>query len=96
VSELLSEAGWVAREQAHERRVQRFLDHHAPPHADQPHPVWGFLFTYYNLQPRQLRRWHPGYAVALTGERAHKYLGRAGYGTPRWSRRHLPLPAGAR
>ena len=31
------------------------------------HPVHDFLFTYYSQRPAQLRRWHPGYGVALAG-----------------------------
>lgn len=29
------------------------------------HPVEDFLFTYYRLRPRELRRWHPGVGRAL-------------------------------
>lgn len=29
------------------------------------HPVHDFLFTYYSQSPAQLRRWHPGFGVAL-------------------------------
>jgi hypothetical protein len=42
--------------------------------------VWDFLFTYYSLRPRQLRRWHPGFGVVLAGSAARLYLGRSGYG----------------
>ena len=31
------------------------------------HPVHDFLFTYYSQRPAALRRWHPGYGVALAG-----------------------------
>jgi hypothetical protein len=41
--------------------------------------VWDFLFTYYSLRPRQLRIWHPGYGVTLAGDKALRYLKRAGY-----------------
>ena len=41
----------------------------ARPAAAKPHPVCDFLFTYYSLRPRQLRRWHPGYGVVLAGPR---------------------------
>ena len=45
-----------------------------------PHPVWDFLFSYYSLRPRQLRCWHPGYGVLLTGgEAVRRYRGRRGY-----------------
>ena len=36
-----------------------------------------FLFTYYNFKPAQLRRWHPGYGVAL--ENAAEYAAFSGY-----------------
>jgi hypothetical protein len=48
--------------------------------AGEPHPVWDFLFTYYSLKPRQLRRWHPGFGRALTGAGAVRFADRAGYG----------------
>lgn len=41
--------------------------------AGQPNPVLDFLFTYYNLKPRQLRRWHPGFGVILAGPEAREY-----------------------
>src|SRR4051794_13815234 len=44
-----------------------------------PHPVIDFLFTYYNLTPGQLRRWHPGYGVTLHGPGAEEYARRRGY-----------------
>jgi hypothetical protein len=47
--------------------------------ADEAHPVWDFLFTYYSLRPRQLRIWHPGFGVALGGAAAQRYLRRSGY-----------------
>ena len=38
-----------------------------------------FLFTYYNLTPGELRRWHPGYGVTLYGPGAEEYAQRRGY-----------------
>jgi hypothetical protein len=72
---------WVSRAQAHRSRAQGFLDPHARrATVGEPHPVWDFLFTYYSLRPRQVRRWHPGYGVALAGrEAARDYLNSAGY-----------------
>ncbi|WP_237568101.1 3-methyladenine DNA glycosylase [Mycolicibacterium lacusdiani] len=79
---LLPESEWTRREQRHAVRAERFVG----PHRDrasrgEPHPVWDFLFTYYSLRPRQLRRWHPGYGVRLAGPAASKFLGRTGYGS---------------
>jgi hypothetical protein len=81
---VLAEADWTAREQAHRRRVQRFLDPHLRrARAGVAHPVWDFLFRYYSLRPGQLRKWHPGFGVVLgtpEGAPALSYLGRTGYG----------------
>ena len=41
------------------------------------HPVHDFLFTYYSHGPAQLRRWHPGYGVALAD--APEYAALKGY-----------------
>lgn len=76
---VLDERDWTIREQRHRERVDGFLTSFRTP-ADDPHPVWDFLFTYYSLRPRQLRTWHPGFGVVLTGDSALRYLGRSGYG----------------
>jgi hypothetical protein len=44
-----------------------------------PHPVIDFLFTYYNLTPGQLQRWHPGYGITLSGSGADEYAKLRGY-----------------
>ncbi|KNC19335.1 3-methyladenine DNA glycosylase [Arthrobacter sp. RIT-PI-e] len=59
---------WREREAVHTARVDRF----AGPYLERrsrgaKHPVEDFLFTYYNQKPGQLRRWHPGAGVTLTG-----------------------------
>ena len=77
---LLDEANWIAREQRHHERVERFVRPHLQrARTGEAHPVWDFLFTYYRLRPRQLRVWHPGFGVVLGGESARRYLGRSGY-----------------
>ena len=43
------------------------------------HPVHDFLFTYYSQRPSALRRWHPGYGVALLD--APEYADLKGYGS---------------
>ena len=80
VPDVLDEANWLRRERAHRDRVAEFFARHRAGDPG-PHPVWDFLFTYYSLKPRQLRRWHPGYGVVLTGRQARRYLGWSGYGT---------------
>ena len=79
---VLAESAWTRREQAHRERAEQFLQVHRGQQG-QSHPVWGFLFTYYSLRPRQLRVWHPGFAVALEGDSAQRYLDRSGYGRGR-------------
>lgn len=76
---MLEESEWRARAQAHAARVDRFVSPHlARREAQVTHPVHDFLFTYYSQRPAQLRRWHPGFGVALDGD-ASAYAGMKGY-----------------
>lgn len=77
----LTETVWLAAAQAHRTRIDDLLRAHPPTvgDSDVTHPVWGFLFTYYSFRPAQLRRWHPGHGVALTGRAARGYAEYAGY-----------------
>ena len=60
--EVLDEQVWTERERLHVERVDRFVAPHLRRASrGEAHPVWDFLFSYYSLKPRQLRRWHPGY-----------------------------------
>jgi hypothetical protein len=78
---LLDESIWIERERLHAERVENFLaPHRHRARRGEIHPVWDFLFSYYSCKPRQLRRWHPGYGVALDGRSAGRFLQRAGYG----------------
>lgn len=78
--ERLEEADWQDRRSAHEARVDAFCAPHlARRRAGRPHPVWDFLFTYYTLRPRLLRRWHPGFGVVLAGDSATGHLEFPGY-----------------
>ena len=72
---------WTARAGEYASRVERFVAPHARrAQVGEPHPVWDFLFSYYSLRPRQLRCWHPGYGVVLTGSEAiRRYRNRRGY-----------------
>jgi len=66
--QVLDEPTWRARAAAHADRVDAFIRPHLERrHASVTHPVHDFLFTYYSQRPAQLRRWHPGYGVALEG-----------------------------
>lgn len=80
--EVLAEAAWSRRERMHRDRVDAFLEPHLRrQRRGDPHPVWDFLFTYYSLRPRQLRRWHPGFGVVLGGRSGQGFLVRSGYGS---------------
>ncbi|BBY08765.1 hypothetical protein MNVI_40830 [Mycobacterium noviomagense] len=72
---------WRPRADAYRRRVEEFLAPHVNRRrVGEAHPVWDFLFSYYNLRPGQLRCWHPGFGVVLAGgEALRRYGGRRGY-----------------
>jgi hypothetical protein len=77
---VLGEVDWTERESRHLVRAEVFLGpHRARAERGEAHPVWDFLFSYYSLRPRQLRRWHPGFGIALDGASADRFLDRAGY-----------------
>ena len=62
---------WTARAGEYAERVETFVAPHLKrARVGEAHPVWDFLFSYYNLRPRQLRCWHPGYGVVLAGGEA--------------------------
>jgi len=76
----LDEKDWTARQAAHQRRVETWVEpHRQRARAGQPHPVQDFLFSYYSLRPSELRRWHPGWGVALDGPAATGHLVFKGY-----------------
>jgi hypothetical protein len=77
--QVLARDEWTARAAAHAARVDAFVAPHLARRSDRvKHPVHDFLFTYYAQRPAQLRRWHPGYGVALAD--APSYDGLKGYG----------------
>ncbi|MBR8744703.1 3-methyladenine DNA glycosylase [Nocardiopsis sp. MG754419] len=72
---VLTETEWRARAARHEERVDALTaDHLRRRGAGERHPVEDFLFTYYNLKPAQLRRWHPGVGTFLSGAGARERL----------------------
>jgi hypothetical protein len=76
--EILARAEWEARAAAHAARVDTWVQPHlARRRAGTQHPVHDFLFTYYSQRPSALRRWHPGFGVAL--EDAGSFEGMKGY-----------------
>ncbi|HYO04382.1 MAG TPA: 3-methyladenine DNA glycosylase [Mycobacterium sp.] len=77
---VLGESDWTERERRYVERAQDFLGpHRARAQRGEAHPVWDFLFSYYSLRPRQLRRWHPGFGIALEGASADRFADRAAY-----------------
>ncbi|WP_433755086.1 3-methyladenine DNA glycosylase [Nocardia sp. CA-135398] len=75
---VLAESEWRARAAAHRARLDELVGPYLERRtAGSSHPVIDFLFTYYGHKPAQLRRWHPGFGVALTG--AREYDGARGY-----------------
>jgi hypothetical protein len=76
--EVLDAPTWSVRRAAHEDRVDAWVQPHLRRRRErQAHPVEDFLFTYYSQRPAALRRWHPGFGVAL--EDAEEYAGLKGY-----------------
>lgn len=65
----MSEEQWRDRQAAHEAYVDDLLaDHRWRAARGIAHPVDDFLWRYYTYRPAQLRRWHPGHGVVLTGD----------------------------
>jgi len=65
---ILDPAQWRPMQEEHQAKVDALTAaHRARAGVGRPHPVEDFLFTYYSLRPAQLRRWHPGFGVALAG-----------------------------
>jgi len=76
----LEEPVWRARQAAHQKRVQPWVEPHlARGYRGESHPIEDFLWNYYSLRPALLMRWHPGVGVALQGEHARDFLAFTGY-----------------
>lgn len=81
-------AQWLPRVRAHEERVAAYADPYLKRRSSgRKHPVEDFLFTYYTQKPGQLRRWHPGAGVVLTGAEAAERVGWKYYRTANHSER---------
>lgn len=75
---LLPAGEWRARAAAHRERVDALVGPYLNARASgSKHPVIDFLFTYYGHKPAQLKRWHPGFGIALA--EAAEYAGSRGY-----------------
>lgn len=78
---VLATEDWLPRRDRHLNRVDALLGPYLRRRAHgTSNPVVDFLFTYYRLTPGQLRRWHPGYGIALAGPQSHGYANLRGYG----------------
>lgn len=67
----LSAAAWQERATAHETRADALTaGHRERKLRGEKHPIEDFLWHYYSVKPRELRRWHPGAGVVL--ERADR------------------------
>src|SRR4051794_16223082 len=75
---MLDRRTWTAPGTAHETRGDaRGQPHLARRRTGVAEPVEDFLFTYYTQRPAALRRWHPGFGVALAD--APEYVTLKGY-----------------
>ncbi|WP_255222083.1 3-methyladenine DNA glycosylase [Nocardia otitidiscaviarum] len=75
---ILPRPEWRDRAAAHRDRVDALIGPYLRQRAaGSTHPVIDFLFTYYGHKPAQLKRWHPGYGVALAD--AAEYADYRGY-----------------
>lgn len=73
---ILPENEWLCRRAAYQHRIHSLIqEHQKRMAAGRKHPVYDFLFTYYQYRPGQLLRWHPGLGVSLLGRAADEYLG---------------------
>lgn len=69
---ILDTPTWRARQDAHIARAEALTrDHLDRRRRGITHPVFDFLFEYYPVRPAHLRRWHPGYGLALEGHTEH-------------------------
>ncbi|HET9872299.1 MAG TPA: 3-methyladenine DNA glycosylase [Propionibacteriaceae bacterium] len=79
-TDVWDEASWLPRREAHRARVDGWLvEHRTRRSRGGKHPVEDFLFEYYTFRPYQLRRWHPGHGVTLSGQAAEELLSWPGY-----------------
>ena len=73
---------WHAQIEAHRARLSPDIEaHRARRSRHQKHPVWDFLWEYYNFKPAQLLHWSPGIGVELR-EGAPHFTGKFWSPTP--------------
>lgn len=65
-------AQWRARMREHADRADGLTRAHLERRRNhRKHPVYDFLFDYYQVRPGQLRSWHPGLGTQLLGQPPH-------------------------
>lgn len=70
---VLPRAEWQALASAHEARTDALTAGQRERLATgKRHAIEDFLFDYYAVKPRHVRRWHPGLGVGLEGADAHR------------------------
>jgi hypothetical protein len=80
MSVVLPRHDWLERRDRHRSRVTGLLGDYLRQRAQgRSNPVVDFLFVYYRLTPGQLRRWHPGFGIALAGPESQEYASLRGY-----------------
>ncbi|HEY8717223.1 3-methyladenine DNA glycosylase, partial [Pengzhenrongella sp.] len=71
---------WLPAAAAHAERADSLTAaHRARKVARERHPIDDFLYDYYGTRPGQLRRWHPGAAIALAPTSGGEPAGHAGF-----------------
>jgi hypothetical protein len=82
--EILARDEWAACAAAPPARLHVWVGPHLTRRrAGEKHPVHDFLFTYYSQRPTALRRWHPGWGVALL-DAGPEYAAQRGYSLAKW------------
>jgi hypothetical protein len=80
VNIVLEPQDWLRRRDRHHSRLAALLGPYLRGRSEgRSNPVIDFLFTYYNVTPGQLKRWHPGFGVSLAGAEGRKYSSLRGY-----------------
>lgn len=71
----MPETAWRDAMAAHEARLGSILEAHLQRRSrGQKAPVMDFLFEYYRFRPSRLRKWTPGFGIALQGHAAEAFL----------------------
>lgn len=79
---VLSAQDWIQLESAHRARVEPWVDAFRKRRERRlKHPVYDFLFEYYQCKRRLITDWHPILGIFLQGGAAKKFLKSPNYST---------------